>query len=292
MLMIFKSYLISFLIIFIRFILFYKQVIFIFNIDLMNFVKKNTAVYFRIVLMLAFLGHAFVNLGFSPSIDLHKNIILSVFPQIDNIDIFLQVLTIIEVVFAVVLLFNILPKLFLILALIYLSFIGIAGWIFYFDQSGSVFGFAEIMRRFPWLFFILFLLFIEFKGSNKYHLLRIGISFAFLSHGTASLGLMGLNQGHIELAVQIVPEQYVRGFVFYTGLSDMVLGVLLFTGILSRYAAFVGSAWLVVVVGVSFAFAFPDGIFRAGFLMACIYVILDERCHHQKIFKVFLNEKH
>ena len=145
MLMIFKSYLISFLIIFIRFILFYKQVIFIFNIDLMNFVKKNTAFYFRIVLMLAFLGHALVNLGFSPSLDLHKNIILSVFPQIDNIDIFLQVLTIIEVVFAVVLLFNILPKLFLILALIYLSFIGIAGWIFYLDQAGSVFGVAEIM---------------------------------------------------------------------------------------------------------------------------------------------------
>ena len=176
--------------------------------------------------------------------------------------------------------------------LAYLSLVGVSGWLFYFDQSGSVFGFAEIMRRFPWLFFLLFLLLVEFKGVSKYYLLRIGISFAFLAHGTASLGLMGLNQGHIELAVQIVPEEYVRDFVFYTGLSDMILGFLLLTGFLSRFAAFLGSVWLVIVVGISFAFAYPDGIFRMGFLMACIYVLLDDRCHQLNIFKLFFNDKH
>jgi hypothetical protein len=244
------------------------------------------------VLVFAFLGHALVNLGLSPSVELHKNIILSVFPLLDNIEIWLYLLTIIEFIFATVLLFNIIPRFFLPVELVYLSLVGLAGWFFYFDQSGSVFGFAEIMRRFPWLCFLLFLLFIEFKGLSKYHLLRIGISFAFLSHGTASLGLMGLNQGHIELAIQIVPEQYVRDFVFYTGLSDMILGLLIFTGVLSRYATFFGSAWLVVVVGVSFAFAFPDGIFRLGFLLACIYVLIDERCHQSNIFQLFYNQKH
>jgi len=177
------------------------------------------------------------------------------------------------------------------LELAYLSLVGVSGWLFYFDQSGSVFGFAEIMRRFPWLFFLLFLLLVEFKGVSKYFLLRIGISFAFLAHGTASLGLMGLNQGHIELAVQIVPEEHVRDFVFYTGLSDMILGFLLMTGVLSRFAAFLGSAWLLIVVGISFAFAFPDGIFRLGFLLACIYVYFDMRCHRLNLYNLIFKEK-
>ena len=132
---------------------------------------------------------------------------------------------------------------------------------------------------------MLFLLFIYARrnSNSMYTLLRVGLSFAFLAHGTASLGILGINEGHIELATEIVPENWVRDFVFYTGVSDTVIGLLLMLGIFSRIATYIGTFWLLLVVGLSFSFAIPDGLFRLGFLLSGLYVAIDLRCHKHNI---------
>ena len=44
-------------------------------------------------------------------------------------------------------------------------------------------------------------------------------------------------------------------------------------------AAIIGSIWLIVVVYLSLLLAFPDALFRTGFLLSAIYVGIDQRCH-------------
>lgn len=252
-----------------------------------SLLKENTYLFFRIILFLAFIGHAFVNLGLSSGIELHIKIIKAIH-FLDNFDPYsiTKILAALDILFA----FSVLikpNKVMLIISMIYLFLIGCAVWVLFFNKTNSPFGIAENMRRFPWIFFSLYLYYYLHEKMHKYYLLRIGISFAFLAHGTASLGLLGLNGGHVELAVQIIPLENVADFVFYSGIFDSICGLLLITGIGSRFASLIAIPWLILVVTLSFMIGIPEGVFRSGFLFSLIYVAIDERCHKKNILQFF-----
>lgn len=241
-------------------------------------IRQNSSQYFRWVIFLTFLGHGLVNLGLSPSYDFHLRIASSLFSESVSPELMLQCVAAIDLLLAIIVLFGVKPRISIPIAVTYLLLVAAIVWYYYYQQSGSIFGFAEIMRRLPWVFFLVFI-YTARKNKSPFTLLRIGLSFAFLAHGTASLGILGINEGHIELATEIVPENWVRDFVFYTGASDTIIGIFLMLGIASRVTTYVGTCWLFLVVGLSFSFAIPDGLFRLGFLLSGLYVAIDPRCH-------------
>ncbi|MES2138291.1 MAG: DoxX family membrane protein [Bacteroidota bacterium] len=249
--------------------------------------KENTYLFFRIILFLAFTGHALVNLGLSSGIELHIKIIHELH-FLDSFDprTITKFLAVLDLLFAISIVIR--PnKTILIAGMIYLLLVGCAVWVLFFNKTDSPFGIAENMRRFPWIFYSLYLYYYLKQKVHKYHLLRIGISFAFLAHGTASLGIMGLSGGHVELAAQIIPAEHVKDFVFYSGFFDTIIGLLLITGLGSRLAAFIGIPWLIFIVILSFMIGIPEGIFRSGFLFSLVYVALDRRCHEKNILHFF-----
>ena len=241
-------------------------------------IKQSPSKYFRVVIFLTFLGHGLVNLGFSPSYDFHLRIVSTIFSDSISPELILKCLATVDILLAIIVLLSLKPRISVPIAMLYLLSVAAVVWYYYFKQSGSIFGFAEIMRRLPWIVFLAFI-FGQRMNDASFSLLRIGLSFAFLAHGTASMGILGINEGHIELATKIVPENWVRDFVFYTGASDTIIGLLLLLGIGSRATAYVGTFWLLLVVGLSFSFAVPDGLFRLGFLLSGLYVAIDSRCH-------------
>ena len=224
-----------------------------------------------------------MNLGLSPSVSLHLNLVHAVFPMDVDAQKILYGFALIDFTLAILIWLKVAPKTIIRIAIVYLLFIAAAAWSLYYKIETSVFGIAEIMRRLPWVFFLLFLYFDQVHFVSRFRYLRIGLSFAFLAHGISSLGFLGINEGHIELASKVIPEEYVRDFVFYTGISDTILGALIMLGVYSRIASIIGIFWLIFVIAVSFSFAIPDGIFRLGFLLSCIYVALDKRCHLRNI---------
>jgi uncharacterized membrane protein YphA (DoxX/SURF4 family) len=241
--------------------------------------ENNTVLFFRFVLFLTFLGHGLASLGYSGGYELHHRIFESVnFLHLD-IERSLMFLGWWDIFLAIGVVSGLLPRIILSLALLYLSSVAVVGYFFYHSTTGSIFGFAESFRRFAWIFYAVFLwIYYNFK-TQKFSLLRIGIGFAFLAHGLASIGFFGLKGAHIELASQVLSEEAANNIIFYSGFSDTFLGVLLVTGILSRPAAMIGSIWLVVVVYLSYLVGIPEAIFRSGFLFSCVYVAVDNRCH-------------
>lgn len=250
-------------------------------------IRQNTSFIFRFILFLTFLGHGLVSFGYSPTYQLHQNLVEAVNFTAVSTDMILTIQATFDVVVAVLILFNLIPSVATLAMIIYLIGVGIAAWIFYYQQSGNVFGLAESFRRFPWIFFALFVLMYSLWQKRNYILLRIGISFSFLAHGIASLGFLGLKGGHVELATKVVSEAAANQFVFYSGFTDTILGTMMLTGWLSRPAAVVGSVWLVLIVGLSAMTAFPDAMFRTGFLLAAIYVAVDQRTHEGKLHHLF-----
>ncbi|HXH18405.1 MAG TPA: DoxX family membrane protein [Chitinophagales bacterium] len=242
-------------------------------------ITDRTTLYFRGILFLTFLGHGLVSLGFSPGYELHYRIFESVNYFHLNPGAFLRVLGFWDIFLAVSIVSGLAPRVFLSAAIIYLCSVAVAGYLFFYHKTGSLFGIAESFRRFAWIFYAIFLWIYFFFSEKRYSLLRVGIGFAFLAHGLASLGFFGLKGGHIELASQLFSEETANKIIYYSGFSDTVLGLLMVSGILSRPAAIIGSFWLVVVVYLSALLAFPDAIFRSGFLLSCVYVALDKRCH-------------
>lgn len=241
--------------------------------------EKNTILYFRGILFLTFMGHGLVSLGFSTGYELHHRIFESVnFFHWDAAK-FLFYQGCWDIMLALGIISGLFPRLFLSLALTYLITVAGVGYLFYHKTTGSLFGFAESFRRFAWIFYAIFLWWYYFFGRKKYFLLRVGIGFAFLAHGLASLGFFGLKGAHIELASQVLSEEMANKLVYYSGFSDTLLGTLMITGFLSRPAAVTGSVWLVFVVYLSSLVGFPEAVFRSGFLFSCIYVALDKRCH-------------
>lgn len=242
-------------------------------------ITQNTVIVFRFILFLVFLGHGFVSLGYSPGYQLHYHIFeainfLGVQPAL-----FLQLQGSFDILLALLIISGVLRRYVITVAIIYLVLVAGAGYLFYHHKTGSLFGIAESFRRFAWIFYAIFLWIVFNKGEKRFYLLRIGIGFAFLAHGLASIGFFGLKGGHIELAKQVLSEELANKIVYYSGFSDTVIGLLLISGILSRPAAVIGSFWLLFVVYLSALLAFPDGIFRTGFFLSCVYVALDARCH-------------
>lgn len=238
----------------------------------------------RLILCLVFFGHGLVSLNLSPSYILHYNLIDAV-----NFTCFSTQSLIIfhgffDITISVFLFLFDKSKYLLYTILIYLFCVCISAMVFYYQQTNYIFGFAECLRRLPWILITVFLIF-ELLGIKKYFLIRIALSFAFLSHGFASLGFLGLNQGHIDLAMQIISKENARLFVTYTGYSDIIIGLFILQGTLTRYFAFVGALWIIFILYLSFLNAFPDAIFRFGFLILSIYVIIDKRCYTTKFLK-------
>lgn len=262
------------------------------NFRAMQFFKKahelitdNTVFFFRGVLCFTFTGHGLVSLGFSPGYELHYRIFEAVNFLHLQPELFLQVQGSVDLLFAVLILSGFAGSYVLAVVFFYLVAVATAGWIFFMKKTGAMFGFAESFRRFAWIFYTVFLWLYYQTGKKYYPLLRYGIAFAFLAHGLASLGFFGLKGAHIELASQVLSEETANKMVFYSGYTDTAIGLLLITGIFSRPVIALGSLWLVVVVGLSFMVAYPDGIFRTGFLLSAVYVALDKRCHEDFVIK-------
>ena len=243
----------------------------------------------RVILFAAFTGHGLVSLHLSNGYNLHYNIFSSV--NIFNVDVdqTLRVFGILDIAAALLFLFNFQLKYLSPLAILYLLAVGISGGIFFMHTTGRLFGVAELFRRVPWMFCALFLWVFTMKKQKHHYLLRIGIAFAFIAHGFASLGFFGLSGGHVELASKILSEEAASRFVYYSGISDSILGLLLITGLLSRWASLIGSLWLILIVYLSFETGIPEGIFRLGFLFMCIYVLMDKKCHNWKYEKIITN---
>lgn len=258
--------------------------------QLQQFILSNTIIFFRGMLFLVFVGHGFVSLGYSPGYELHYHIFDSInFGGIDTSTL-LQFQGSFDIVLAFIILSGFSPRYVLSFTLVYLCLVAGAGYMYYHHKTGSYFGIAESFRRFSWIFYALFLWVYSIHNKKNFALLRIGIGFAFLAHGLASIGFFGLKGGHIELAKQVLSEDMANAVVYYSGFTDTIMGFMLVTGILSRPAAIVGSLWLCFVVYLSYLLAFPDAIFRSGFLLSCIYVALDKRCHTY-IWKTAVIEK-
>ncbi len=248
-----------------------------------NIVKNNTALIIRIILSLVFLGHGLVSLGLSPSYSLHYSLVDGVnFTNIPTYKI-VEFQGWVDILISLFLIIRCKLNIILYIILIYLSVVCISALVLYSNTTGSFFGISECFRRFPWLFLSLFLL-LDLKGVKKYHLIRIGLSFAFISHGFASLGFLGLNQGHIDLAIKLVSEENARFFVSCTGITDSIIGLLLLRGLYTRYVSILSILWITFIVYISFLSAIPDGIFRLGFLLLAIYICFDKRTYTPKLF--------
>lgn len=244
-----------------------------------SFSLENTVLYFRCVLFLTFMGHALSSLGLSIGYELHHRIFESVNYFHWNPETCLTVLGWWDIFLAVGILSGKYPRVILSMALVYLGTVAVVGYLYYHFRTDSVFGFAESFRRFAWIFYAVFLWIFFTYGKKRFSLLRIGIGFAFLAHGLASMGFFGLKGAHIELASQLFSQEVANNIVFYSGFSDTILGALILSGVFSRPSAIIGSVWLIVVVYLSFLVGIPEGIFRCGFLFSCVYVAMDSRCH-------------
>ena len=134
---------------------------------MLSIVTRNTSLFFRFILFLSFLGHGLVNLELSPSVALHINLVQASLPTTIDPLLVCHVLAGLDISLALLILFNWAPKYTLNLAALYLLGIAFAGWSLYFDKQNSIFGFAEIMRRLPWVLFIIFLYFKQVKSKHN-----------------------------------------------------------------------------------------------------------------------------
>lgn len=245
-------------------------------------ILESSSLYIRIILFLAFLGHGFVSLGYSSSVTLHYNMIDAInFTSIDTA-LIVKVQGFMDVIISFLILLNYKIKSLLYIVFTYLICISISSLLYYWNSTGSVFGIAELFRRLPWIFLVLFL-FTSNSEQPRYHYIRIGLSFAFLAHGLASLGFLGLNQGHIDLAMNIVSPEQARVFITYTGITDTLIGFMLLQSIYTKQVTVIAMFWITFIVYLSYLNAWPDAIFRTGFLLMVIYVYLDKRTHLPKL---------
>jgi len=119
-------------------------------------ITKNPELIFRLVLFFAFFGHGLVSLGYSTSIKLHYALINSVnFTELPE-SVILNIVAVFDLIISFLILFKVGKKVTLYLAITYLSAVALTALVFYFVKTGEIFGIAEIMRRFPWIFYSFF----------------------------------------------------------------------------------------------------------------------------------------
>ena len=245
-------------------------------------ILKYPNFYVRLILSLTFFGHGLVSLGLSPSITLHVDLMESMnFTDIATSQLIL-VQAYFDIIISILLLINFKMRFIIKIVLAYLILVCISGLIFYWNKTGSIFGIAECLRHFPWVLFALFII-SDINKDAKYHYIRIGLAFAFIAHGFASLGFLGLNQGHIDLATNIISSENARIFIIYAGISDTIIGIMLLQSVFTKWISLIGIIWISFIVYLSFLTALPDAIFRTGFLLASIYVFLDQRTYSPKL---------
>ena len=249
-------------------------------------ITGNEQLFIRVVLFAAFLGHGLVSLHASEGYELHYSIFSSVNIFHLDVDKTLMAAGICDIIIGIIFLLNTGLKYIAPAAILYLLGVGISGGIYFMDKTGDLFGIAELFRRVPWMFCAFFLWLIVFKEQKHHYLLRMGIAFAFFAHGLASLGFFGLRGGHVELASKVLTEESASKFVYYSGISDSILGLMLFSGLASRFAAVIGTLWLAFVVFLSAQVGIPEAIFRVGFFLMCLFVAIDMRCHKWKYEKL------
>ena len=245
-------------------------------------IQNNTNLIIRTILSLAFLGHGLVSLGLSPSYSLHYNLIDIInFTNIPTHKI-VEIQGWFDILISLLLLIKFKIRSVLYIILLYLSIVCVSALALYFDKTDSIFGVSECLRRMPWIFLSLFLLF-DVNNIKKFNFIRIALSFAFISHGLASLGFLGLNQGHIDLAIKVVSNEHAKLFVTCAGITDSIIGIMLLQSIFTRHVAFIGMLWITFIVYLSYLNAIPDAIFRLGFLLTAIYVFFDKRTFSPKL---------
>lgn len=234
----------------------------------------------RLSLFLTFFGHSLVSFGLSPSYSLHFKLVESInFLDLDTKSI-LYIHAFFDLVIAILLLTLKSYKNLIKFIILYLLFVASISLVFYWQQTSEIFGLAECLRRFPWIMFCVFLL------TKKLHFIRVGVSLAFLSHGLASLEILGMNQGHIEIANQFLSIGNAKLFVKITGFSDLLIGAFLLLSIYAKQISFIASIWIAIIVLASLFYAIPDAIFRSGFLIPCIYVFMNKETHLPKLVKL------
>lgn len=254
-----------------------------------NTVLENSDKYIRTVLFLVFFGHGLVSLGFSPSQALHFKLIESINFSLYPSRYFLLCFGWLDIIVSFLFIFKSTHKFAAKIGLVYLILVCMAVINFYNIKTGSYLGIAEILRRFSWISLILFLI-LKNDGGEKFYLIRISSASAFIAHGFASLGFFGFNQAHIEIASQIIPDVYVNDFIFYSGFSDLLIGFILLIGFKKKLFALIGSCWIFMIVILSSIISIPDGIFRLGFLLVCIYNYIDDRTNYPNLYSLIKNK--
>tara|TARA_B100000902_G_scaffold67967_1_gene74104 strand:- start:14068 stop:14826 length:759 start_codon:yes stop_codon:yes gene_type:complete len=248
-------------------------------------VVDNTSFIIRIILSLSFLGHGLVSLGFSPSYSLHYNLIESINITAFSSKIIVELQGWFDIIISLLLMINFKLKKILYIVIFYLFIVCIAAVCFYWDKTNSIFGITECIRRLPWILLSIFLI-KDLAGEKKYQFIRISLALAFIAHGLASLGFLGLKQGHIDLAIKVVSKEDANLFVYLSGITDSIIGIMLLQGIYTKFISIISILWISFIVYISFLNAFPDGIFRLGFLILAIYIYIDERTYYPKFVKL------
>jgi hypothetical protein len=230
----------------------------------------------RFCLFIGLVGHGLVSLGVGPSYHLHFSLVEAL-PFGFSPGPFLRIHGCLELCLGVAVCIPQWAKVVLPLFMSYVVVVALVATNFYFTRVGNVFGVAEVFRRMPW--FVMGWYLLKPPEDRFFPYLRIGLAFAFLSHGLASVGLFGLNGMHIEIASVLFDDETARKVVTYSGFTDLIIGVSLITRLASTIASVIGAFWLIVVISMSYALAFSDGLFRTSFLVLAFLVAFNPKCH-------------
>ena len=84
---------------------------------------------------------------------------------------------------------------------------------------------------------------------------------------------------HVELASQLLNAGQAESAVRIAGSTDLAMAVGLAIPGLSRYVAYPACLWIAFIVVLSFGMAVPDGLFRLGFLLCAVTLILEPKTH-------------
>ena len=226
-------------------------------------------------LVCGFVGHALVSLGYSPSIRIHLSLVSWVEDSLDGIAV-LRWIGAVEILLVVISVCGLCRKEIRLIGICYLVAVALVAGSLFAEKTGFLFGCTEVIRRVPWVCMLLFL------GDEKWSLtslLRIAVIAMFLSHGLASLSILGFNGMHVELASQLLNSGQAESAVRIAGYTDLVMAVGLAIPGLSRWVAYPACLWIAFIVVLSFGMAFPDGLFRLGFLLCALTLILEPKTH-------------
>jgi hypothetical protein len=236
----------------------------------------------RFGLWLGLMGHGLVSLGIGPGHEIHLRFVEAL-GWFSNPEGFLGIHGIVEICFAQLMLLPLIAAIAVRVFMIYVFGVALVAVNFYHFKVGSYLGLAEFLRRMPWFVMAWYLL----KPSEPRFIpfLRIAVSLMFLSHGMASLGFMGLNGMHVEIAGTIFTGDWAARVVEFSGYTDIILGILLLFRINPAVVSKIAFGWISLVVMLSYALAFSDGLFRTAFLLCSGIVAFNKNAYLKWVLK-------